>query len=140
MAGASKTIEINAPIEKVFAVITDYEKYPEFLDEQTGAKVLSKNDNVAEVSFKLKVVKEIEYRLRIVESSPTGIQWTLIKGEMMKENNGGWKLEPNGDKTKATYSIELGLGLLVPKSVATMLAETTLPKTLEAFKRRIEST
>ncbi len=140
MAGASRSIEINAAIEKVYGVIVDYEKYPEFLDEQTSAKVLSKNGDVAEVSFKLKVIKEIEYRLRIVETPPSGISWTLIKGEMMKENSGGWKLEPVApDKTRATYSIEIGLGLLVPKSVATMLAETTLPKTLEAFKRRAES-
>jgi coenzyme Q-binding protein COQ10 len=140
MAGATKSIEINAPIEKVYAVITDYESYPEFLDEQSDAKVLSKNGNVAEVMFKLKVVKEIEYRLRIVETAPSSIQWTLIKGEMMKENNGGWKLEViDANKTRCTYSIELGLGMLVPKSVATMLAETTLPKTLDAFKRRVES-
>jgi coenzyme Q-binding protein COQ10 len=140
MAGASKSIEINAPMEKVFSVITDYEKYPEFLDEQSGAKVISRNGNVVECSFKLKVIKEIEYKLRLVETPPSGLSWTLIKGEMMKENNGGWKLEDLGNgKTRATYSIEIGLGMLVPKSVATMLAEQTLPKTLEAFKKRAEA-
>ena len=75
MAGASKTIDINAPIEKVFSVISDYEKYPEFLDEQSGAKVASRNGNVVEVVFKLKVIKEIEYTLRITENKPNGISW-----------------------------------------------------------------
>jgi len=140
MAGATKSVDINAPIEKVYAIVVDYEKYPEFLDEQTGAKVLSRNGNIVEVSFKLKVVKEIEYKLRLVETAPTELSWTLIKGEMMKVNNGGWKLEALGaDKTRATYSVELGLGMLVPKSIATLLAETTLPKTLDAFKRRAEA-
>ena len=140
MAGASKTIDINAPIEKVFSVISDYEKYPEFLDEQSGAKVASRNGNVVEVVFKLKVIKEIEYTLRITENKPNGISWSMTKGEMMKSNNGGWKLEDiGGDKTRATYSIEVGLGMLVPKTVANMLTETTLPKTMEAFKRRVES-
>jgi coenzyme Q-binding protein COQ10 len=139
MAGASKSIEINAPIEKVYSVITDYEKYPEFLDEQTGAKLLSKKGNVAEVEFKLKVVKEISYKLRLTEQPGVGLSWVMISGEMMKSNDGGWKLEALGaDKTKATYSADIGLGMLVPKSIANMLIEQTLPKTLEAFKKRCE--
>ena len=144
MAGASKSVEINVPLEKVYSVITDYEKYPEFLDEQTGAKLLSRKGNVAEVEFKLKVVKEITYKLRLTEQPPggtagVGLSWVMISGEMMKSNDGGWKLEAVGpDKTKATYSADIGLGMLVPKSIANMLIEQTLPKTLDAFKKRCE--
>lgn len=141
MGSASKSIEINASIEKVFACITDYEKYPQFLDEQSGAKILSRNGDVVECEFKLKVIKEITYTLRLTATKPTGLKWTMLKGEMMKSNDGGWNLESLGEnKTKATYFAEIGLGMLVPKSVANMLIEQTLPKTLEAFKKRIEST
>ncbi|MCC6810860.1 MAG: SRPBCC family protein [Deltaproteobacteria bacterium] len=139
MAGASKSVEINAPMEKVFSVITDYEKYPEFLDEQSGAKVLSRNGNAVDCEFKLKVIKEITYTLRLTETKPTGLTWTMLKGEMMKSNDGGWKLEDvGGGKTKATYFADIGLGMLVPKSIASMLVEQTLPKTLDAFKKRCE--
>lgn len=140
MAGASKSIDINASIEKVFGIIVDYEKYPEFLDEQTGAKVLSRNGNVVDCEFKLKVIKEITYTLRLTETKPTALKWSMLKGEMMKSNDGGWQLESLGDnKTRATYSADIGLGMLVPKTVANMLIEQTLPKTLEAFKKRAES-
>ena len=37
MAGATRSIIINAPIEKVFDVITQYEKYGEFLSEVKAA-------------------------------------------------------------------------------------------------------
>ena len=32
MAGASRSIVINAPVEKVFDIVTNYERYAEFLE------------------------------------------------------------------------------------------------------------
>ncbi len=68
------------------------------------------------------------------------MSWTFVEGEFMKDNKGSWVLEPDGEgKTKATYTVEMALGALVPKSIVNALVETSLPKMLEAFKRRAES-
>jgi ribosome-associated toxin RatA of RatAB toxin-antitoxin module len=57
----------------------------------------------------------------------------------MKSNDGGWTLQEAGPgRTRATYSVEVGFGLLVPKSVSGFLTERNLPKMLEAFKKRAE--
>lgn len=139
MAGASRTVTINAPIEKVWAVVTDYEKYPEFLSEQTSVKVKSRNGNVVEAVFGLKLMMEIKYTLRLTETAPTRMSWTMLEGQMMKSNEGGWLLEAvSPTETKATYTIEVALKGLVPKSVSTSLVDSTLPKTMEAFKARVE--
>jgi hypothetical protein len=58
----------------------------------------------------------------------------------MKDNKGGWVLEATPDgKTKATYTVEVALGLLVPKALVTAMVESSLPKMLESFRKRVES-
>jgi hypothetical protein len=68
------------------------------------------------------------------------VRWTFVKGELMRDNRGSWTLEslPDG-KTRATYAIEVGVGPLVPRSIVNVLVDQSLPKMLEAFKKRVES-
>lgn len=140
MPGASRTIIVNAPIEKVFDVITQYERYPEFLSEVKGIRTENRKGNTVDVHYKVDVVKTISYSIRVTEERPTRMSWSYIKGEFMKDNQGSWVLEPAGEgKTKATYTVEMALGALVPKSVVSALVETSLPKMLDAFKRRFEA-
>ena len=140
MPGASRTIVVNAPIEKVFDVITQYERYPEFLPEVKGIRTENRKGNTVDVHYKVDVVKTINYSIHVTEERPTRMSWTYIKGEFMKDNRGSWLLEPEGEgKTKATYTVEMALGALVPKSVVSALVETSLPKMLDAFKRRFEA-
>ena len=64
----------------------------------------------------------------------------FVKGEMMKDNKGSWVLEEvSASQTKATYTLEMALGPLVPKAIVNTLAESQLPKMLEAFKARAEA-
>jgi hypothetical protein len=99
-----------------------------------------RRSNTVEVTYWLDVkLKVIEYSLTHVETSPGRIDWHLIKGEFMKGNEGSWTLEvtPSGG-TRATYSIELNLGALVPASLEKALAEQGLPNMLANFKARAE--
>jgi coenzyme Q-binding protein COQ10 len=140
MAGATRSIVINAPVEKVFDVITQYEKYGEFLTEVKEVRTSGRQGNEVNVHYKVDVMKTIKYTIRAKEERPTRMSWTFVEGEFMKDNKGHWLLEPAGEgKTKATYTVEMALGALVPKSIVNALVENSLPKMLEAFKRRAES-
>src|SRR5207253_701628 len=44
MAGATRDVEIDARPETVFRIVTDYEAYPEFLDEIREAQILSRTE------------------------------------------------------------------------------------------------
>lgn len=139
MAGASRSIVINAPMEKVFDIITQYEKYREFLPEVKEVRTSGRQGNEVNVHYKVEIMKTIQYTIRAKEERPTRMSWTFVDGEFMKDNKGSWVLEPAGEgKTKATYTAEMALGALVPKSIVNALVETSLPKMLEAFKRRAE--
>jgi coenzyme Q-binding protein COQ10 len=140
MAGATRSIVINAPREKVFEVIADVERYPEFLPEVKGIKVSNKRGAECDVHYVAEIVKTIKYTVHLKEERPTKVSWTFVDGEFMKDNRGSWLLEEQGENaTKATYNIEVTLGALVPKTIVNALVDTSLPKLLENFKKRAES-
>lgn len=139
MPATEQTIVIAAQPERCFAVISDYARYAEFLPEMRQVTVERREADWAVVTFELDLMVRVAYTLRLFEQRPTGLRWTLERATLMKTNSGGWQLEDLGDgRTRASYRIELELKGLIPSSVTTRLAGTTLPSTLAAFKRRIE--
>ena len=142
MAQASKSIVINVPPEKLFDVITDYEKYPEFLPEVKKVKVEHGQGAVKEVTYTVDIkAKVINYTLKHTAEKPSKVAWTMIKGEMMKGNDGTWQLKPGPTpgSTEALYSIDLKLSSLVPGFIEKALAEQSLPALLANFKKRAET-
>jgi ribosome-associated toxin RatA of RatAB toxin-antitoxin module len=140
MAGATRSIVISAAMEKIFGIITDYERYPEFLPEVKRIRTANRRGNEVDVLYEADIVKTIKYTLRLKEEKPNKVSWSFIEGEFMKDNKGGWLLEDAGNgQIKATYNIDVALGALVPKTLVTALIDTQLPKMLEAFKKRAES-
>lgn len=141
MAAASRSIVIDAPVDKVWKVISDYDSYSQFLSEVKKIHTSKRQGNEVQVHYEVEVIKNIKYTLKMNEQPPGKVTWTFVDGEFMKDNTGSWVLEPAGEgKTKATYSIEMKLGALVPGSIVKALVETNLPKMLEAFKKRAETT
>ena len=140
MAWAERSIEIEASLDAVWKVITDFESYPEFLADMQAARVESRDGSErVRASFELQILKRIRYTLDFNLEPPTRLDWTLVKGDFMKRNEGGWRLEAmEGGRTRATYRIALALGAIVPESITTRLAAEQLPSTLDAFKTRIE--
>jgi coenzyme Q-binding protein COQ10 len=142
---AQRSIDINVPVEKLFEVVQDFSKYPEFIPEMRRVSVLRKTGATQDVEFELEIdlplgmKKRIIYSLTFNEDRPNGVRWQLIKGEYMKGNVGSWTFRTLGeDRTQATYTIDLSFGPLVPKVIANFLAEQSLPKMLGEFKRRAE--
>src|SRR5580658_2211513 len=135
MPQAQRSIEINVPMEKLFEVVQDFQKYPEFIPEMKRVSVLKKGPGGQDVEFELEIdlplgmKKRIKYSLTFTEERPKGVRWQLIKGEYMKGNVGSWSFRSVAeDRTDATYSIELSFGPLVPKVIANFLADQSLPK------------
>lgn len=140
MAKAERHIEINAPVETVWKVITDYERYPEFLADAKRVVVRNRSGNVLELENEISIVgTSVKYTLRMVEEPPKKVSWSLVSGAFMKSNDGGWMLESlAADRTRARYTIDIGVGMLVPKAVINTLVDAGLPKMLESFRTRAE--
>ncbi len=139
MATATRSILFSAPLRACYAIITDYERYPEFLPNVKSVRVSNRLGNTVDVDYEAEVIKSIRYAVRMHEEPPNCVSWTFLRGDFMKENRGGWVLQAEGKaRTMATYSLEVGLGRLIPRSVIASLVQTQLPTLLENFQKRIE--
>ncbi|MBI2027196.1 MAG: SRPBCC family protein [Deltaproteobacteria bacterium] len=140
MARAEAVETILSPIKKVFEVVTDYEKYPEFIPEMKKVEVLEDEDSVKVVRFHLNLLKPIQYTIRCeVVKSPFEMTWKLIDSDFFKENDGGWKLKKIGDgETQATYYISCDFKMFMPAMIINKIVSAQLPKMLSCFKKRIE--
>ena len=142
MATASRSVTVNVSPEKMFDVIVDYEKYPEFLPEVKKVRVDAGQGAIKEVTYTVDIkAKVITYTLKHTAEKPAKVAWTMIKGEMMKGNDGTWTLKAGTQPgtTDATYTIDLKLSSLVPGFIERVLAEQSLPGLLANFKKRAES-
>ena len=140
MPAAERTIIINTPVSVLYKVITDYEKYPEFLQEVSNVEIVSRTGNIVRAKYTVKLIKTISYVIDLTENENASVKWNLVESSIMKSNVGGWTLKDLGDgRTEATYGLDVVVkGLFVPGSIRTKLTEGTLPSTLEAFKNRAE--
>jgi coenzyme Q-binding protein COQ10 len=121
----------------LWKVISDFERYPDFVEEVVMAKAQPPAGGKQIVQFELEVVKRFQYTLefRLVEGKELG--WKLVESNFFKKNDGRWLLEDlGGGKTHATYEVDVGFGFLVPGWVTRKLTEVNLPKMLDAFEAR----
>ncbi len=127
----------NAPIEKVFAVLTDYESYPEFVDGCSSVSVISQDESGAEVEFGLNLIKKFKYILKLTHVAPTTVSWTFDSGDIFKKNEGAWELKDLGDgTTEVNYGLEVAIKGFAPKSLVSSLTEKNLPAMLKSYEKR----
>lgn len=140
MTAVSQDIVFESPIDVAFDVIADFKKYPKFLKDVTAVKVLKSSKTSAEVCFTLNLIKKVEYTLALTLKAPTTVSWKLKSSDSLRKNSGSWKLKKrNAHSTLATYTLDVKFGMLVPGFISRLLIGSSLPATLAAFKKQIES-
>jgi ribosome-associated toxin RatA of RatAB toxin-antitoxin module len=144
MAVVTKQMVIDAPVERFYEIVVDYERYPEFVPGIRRCRV-KQADGEKQVEYELDLgIRRIKYVLRHEEQRPRKVSWSLVSGDMMKVSNGSWELAADGARTRATYSVEIQISRppLVPQAlvdrVSDELTRIQLPRTLDAFKARAE--
>ena len=137
MATATRTEIVDVDINKLYDVIVDYAKYPDFVDGVSAVKVISQNDTSAKVEYSVNMIKSFKYTLATTQSKPSTISWTLDSGDLFKKNNGEWKLKDLGNgKTEVTYTLEVDFKMFAPNSILTALTQKNLPIMMESFFKR----
>ena len=112
----SSTAEIDAPLERVWALVEDVEIAPEWQGGLKSVRVIERDDDgratlcESESDAKVRTVKST---VRFTYDGPTELSWTQEKGEL-KSVDGRWELVDLGDgRTQATYSLEVDLGRML---------------------------
>ena len=112
----TSTADIDAPIDKVWALVEDVEAAPDWQGGLKSLRALEHDDEgrptLVESESDAKV-RSVKSTVRFTYDGPTTLTWRQEKGEL-KSVDGSWKLEDlGGDRTRATYDLEVDLGRML---------------------------
>lgn len=140
----SSEVLVAVTPERLFEVIRDYDRYPEFVPTVKSCRA-RRGPAGLEVDYELDLgLKKISYTLKLAEEPPRRVSWTLAKSDWMKVSSGSWELFDQGGKTRAVYSVDIQIQKppLIPQSlvdrISDELTRVQLPRMLEAFRKRAE--
>ena len=142
----SSTAEVEAPIEQVWALVEDVERAPQWQGGLKGMHALERDDEGHTILCQAEAdarVRTIKSTVRYTYNAPTTLAWRQEKGEL-KSVDGRWELEDlGGNRTRATYSVEVDLGrvlsLVIRGPLVDLLRGMFVSARAGELKRAIES-
>jgi ribosome-associated toxin RatA of RatAB toxin-antitoxin module len=112
----SSTAEIDAPLHRVWELVEDVAAAPKWQGGLKSLRVLDRDEDGRAVLVESESdakVRTVKSTVRFTYAGPTELRWTQEKGDM-KSVDGSWQLEDlGGERTRATYSIEVDLGRML---------------------------
>ncbi len=144
MASATTTDVFSCSPEQFFKIITDYEHYPEFLQEVKECKVLKVDGKRKLVEYTVSVMKTFKYTLWMTENPPGAdgkgsLTWEFMSGDLFKSSTGSWIFQLEGGKTRGTYAVDASFTMFVPGPIAKALVSVNLPNMLSSYHKRVAS-
>jgi uncharacterized membrane protein len=142
----SASIEVEAPIEAVYAVAADVEGSPRWQPEIKVAECIERDrdGNQALVHMETDAkVRTLGSDIRFSYAAPRRISWAQEDGDL-KSVEGSWELEDIGEgRTRVTYWLEVDLGrtlgLLIRGPLVGVLRGQLVNSMPEKLKRFMES-
>lgn len=142
--------EVDAPPERVYQVITDFEHYAEFMPYLEDSKVIKRSDDevVTWAIMNAPMVSRRDWivRVKLDPKNKLGTTWTLAtegpppsdRAVRLKVNDGSWTLEPldGGKRTRCTYYLYTDPGGSIPTWIANKANTMALPDLFEAVRKR----
>ncbi len=112
ITGSSST-DVDAPIERCWALVEDVPIAPEWQGGLERMDVLERDGEgralVCDAVSDAKL-RKVKTRVRFTYEGPTRLSWTMIEGEL-ESMEGSWELEDLGnDRTRVTYALAVDPG------------------------------
>ena len=143
---ASHTVEIEAPLARVYEIAADVPAAPEWNPAMETVDVIEEDAQgraeLVEVEADVKV-KKSKSILRFSYDEPDGLTWVQEKGDV-KSVDGRWEFSALSEsRTRATYALEIDpgrvLGMLLRGPVEGQVKEYLTKGAAEGLKRHSES-
>jgi hypothetical protein len=139
---STQSIDIDADPAAVMAVIADFDNYPTWAGSiQRAAVVETGADGRARrVEFALSAgpVRDT-YELSYVWTGDRAVEWTLVKGQMMKAQDGRYSLEPTPSGTHVTYWLSVDLIIPMLGQLKRKAERMVMDQALRELKKRVEA-
>jgi uncharacterized membrane protein len=117
---ATQSMRIEAPLDTIWAVLTDIEHYPTWARDLKDATVVETDDEgrPLEVRFRAAAMgRSTNYTLRYDYDPPKRLAWRLVEGDIMRQLDGAYEFREAGDATQVTYHLTVDLIVPLPAFV-----------------------
>jgi hypothetical protein len=139
---STQAIDIAADPAAIMSVIADFENYPSWAGSVKRAEVLERGPDgrAKRVEFALSAgpVRDV-YELSYVWSDDRQVEWTLVRGQMMKAQQGRYLLEPTDSGTHVTYWLSVDLFIPMLGQLKRKAERVVMDQALRELKRRVEA-
>ncbi len=139
---ASSTITIQAPADRVLAVISDIDAYPEWTGQIKSAEVVEAGPDgkpkQARFVMDAGVLKD-EYVLEY-DWNASGVAWHLVgKSAVQKSQVGSYALAEKGGATEVTYKLAVDISMPMLGMFKRKAEKMIMDSALKELKKRVEA-
>jgi ribosome-associated toxin RatA of RatAB toxin-antitoxin module len=138
---STQSITVDAPPAEVMAVIADFPAYPQWVSAATTVEVLETGEDgrARQVHFVIDAgpVRD-DYVLAYTWDDDRQVTWSLVRGQMMRRQEGSYTLVPNGGSTEVTYAITIDLSVPMLGMIKRKAEKVILDTALKELKKRVE--
>lgn len=137
MARAEISDLFNCTVVQFYRVLTDYQKYPEFLSEVKSCEVIQAEGARKLVEYEIKLIRRFRYRLWMSEIEPSSVAWEFASGDLFRATHGVWQLDDVAGKVRVRYCIDAKFRLFTPAFIADAVLHVNLPSMMSSYHRRV---
>jgi ribosome-associated toxin RatA of RatAB toxin-antitoxin module len=138
---STQSIVIEAPASDVMAVIADFDAYPQWVSAAKQVEVVESgaDGRARQVHFVIDAgpVKD-DYVLDYTWDDDRKVSWSLVKGQMMKRQEGSYTLTEKDGGTEVLYSITIDLSIPMLGMIKRKAEKVILDTALKELKKRVE--
>ncbi|HEV2532387.1 SRPBCC family protein [Phenylobacterium sp.] len=131
-------IDIAAPPEVVFKVITDCDLAPKMVDSLKSCRIVERDPagrwDVREEISKMTFVPSVRNVFRSDYEPPERVRFHRVGGDLMVFE-GEWRIEPHGAGSRVFYENRAGAPFRVPGYLARIALRFEVPQALQALRR-----
>ena len=139
--GLRGTFQLNASREAIWDLLTDYDRFSETFKGVHSLKIISENDQGAEVRFKIKVAfLSFDYTLQRDYVRPYELlTWHRTSGDF-RQISGSWKIlqGPAEGIHVVIFESFVDIGYLIPTALVRNRAAKELEETVALIRARLE--
>ena len=138
----SKTIEVNADAASILGIVADFESYPRWNDEVTGAWILARYDDGRPSQLRIDTAIqgfEGTYIQAVYYPGPGQIQTVMQQGELFTKQNQLFSVVDMGALSLLTVDLDVETSLAVPNLMVKKLVNDALDHLAGNLKARAEA-
>ena len=141
---ATETMKIEAPPERLFDVVTEFEQYPAWAADVKHVEVLERDERGrgTRVAFRAAAMgRSTSYTLAYdYSNAPREVSWVLERGDITRRLDGTYIFEPADDgSTFVTYHLAVELVVPLPGFIKSRAEGRIIGNALRELKAKVEA-